>query len=61
MMKNEARKRIYLKNQKQMLTDFNNQLFQEQWDKYALGSYSTWEMESLGTYEHEHELSKNSL
>ncbi len=23
-----------------------------------LGSYSTWEMESLGTYEHEHELSK---
>ena len=46
------------KNQKQMLTNFNNQLFQEQWDKYALGSYSTWEMESLGTYEHEHELSK---
>ena len=44
------------KNQKQMLEDFNNQLFQEQWNKYALGSYSTWEMDSLGMYYHQHEL-----
>lgn len=44
------------KNQRKLLEDFNNQLFQEQWDKYALGSYSTWEMDSLGMYYHQHEL-----
>src|SRR5699024_5119731 len=28
----------------------------QQWVKYALGSYSSWEMESLSYYFHEHEL-----
>lgn len=28
----------------------------EQWKKYALGTYSAWEMESLSYYFHEHEL-----
>ena len=44
------------KHQKELLDDFNNELFQEQWTKYALGSYSTWEMDSLGMYYHKHEL-----
>lgn len=28
----------------------------EQWKKYALGTYSAWEMETLNYYHHEHEL-----
>ena len=31
-------------------------LFQEQWNKYALGTQLTWEMDSLGFYSHGHEL-----
>ena len=39
-----------------LLKQLNNALFQEEWNKYANGSLSTWEMESLGFYYHEHEL-----
>ena len=44
------------KNQKQILEEFNYILFKEAWDKYANGSISAWEMESLCFYYHEHEL-----
>ena len=45
-------------NQQEILQDLNNQLFKETWEKYASGSISAWEMESLGFYYHEHELAK---
>ena len=31
-------------------------IFLDEWNKYALGSYSAWEMETLCFYYHEHEL-----
>ena len=34
----------------------NNKLFQEEWNKYAAGSYSKWEMDSVSYYHHDHEL-----
>lgn len=44
-------------NQEAMLKEFNQILFFETWNKYATGSISAWEMESLCFYYHEHELS----
>ena len=50
--------REWLKNnQKEMLEQYNNILFNETWNKYATGNISAWEMESLCFYYHEHELS----
>lgn len=43
-------------NQEALLEQVNRTSFAENWDKYASGSYSTWEMDSLGMYYHEHEL-----
>ncbi len=43
-------------NQEAMLKRYNTLLFQEIWNKYAQGSISAWEMESLCFYYHEHEL-----
>ena len=43
-------------NQSEVLNELNKQLFLEVWDKYAQGSLSKWEMESLCFYYHEHEL-----
>ena len=39
-----------------MLYEMNKIIFQEDWEKYAQGSYSSWEMEALCFYYHEHEL-----
>lgn len=44
------------KHQAKLLKKYNDTLFQEQWNKYACGTFSAWEMESLGFYYHEHEL-----
>lgn len=44
------------KNQDQVLTEFNCMIFKENWEKYAQGSISAWEMESLCFYYHKHEL-----
>ena len=44
-------------NQIEVLKEFNKMLFFENWNKYAKGSISAWEMESLCFYYHEHELS----
>ena len=49
--------REYLKtNTKAMLKKLNDALFQEQWDKYAQGTVSRWEMDSISFYYHSHEL-----
>jgi len=49
--------RIYLKAHKdEMLKALNDALYKEVFDKYALGSISHWEMESVSFYSHEHEL-----
>lgn len=45
-------------NQQEILKIFNGILFKETWDKYAQGTISSWEMESLCFYYHEHELAK---
>lgn len=42
--------------QADILYNLNMVIFQEQWDKYAAGTISKWEMEVLGFYYHEHEL-----
>ena len=39
-----------------ILTKLNTIIFKEDWDKYATGSLSAWEMEVLCFYYHEHEL-----
>lgn len=44
------------KNSAQLLEAMNTRLFQESWDKYATGSISKWEMDSVSYYSHEHEL-----
>lgn len=51
----------FKKHQQEMLEKYNQCLFQEQWDKYAAGNYSSWEMDSLAMYYHEHELAKINL
>jgi DNA polymerase-3 subunit alpha len=43
-------------NQKELLEKMNNSLFQEMWNKYAAGNYSSWEMDSMSYYYHPHEL-----
>lgn len=49
--------RSWLKtDQENMLKQFNNHLFEEQWEKYGVGNVSSWEMDSVSFYYHEHEL-----
>ena len=43
-------------NQAEILNKFNDILFKECWDKYATGNVSSYEMEALCFYYHEHEL-----
>lgn len=45
-------------NQVKTLKEYNTSLFLEQWEKYAQGSLSAWEMNALCFYYHEHELEK---
>lgn len=49
-------KQFITTNKNDLLNKLNQALFQEEWNKYATGSLSSWEMESLGFYYHEHEL-----
>lgn len=39
-----------------VLIQLNDIIFREQWEKYAKGTISAWEMESMCFYYHEHEL-----
>ena len=49
--------RFYIAGHKaQLLQEVNSRLFNEDWDKYAKGNFSAWEMEVLCYYDHEHEL-----
>ena len=43
-------------NQKELLETLNYTLFTAEWEKYATGTLSAWEMESLCFYYHNHEL-----
>ena len=43
-------------NHDTILDKYNKMIFQAEWDKYAAGTISAWEMESLCFYYHEHEL-----
>ena len=44
-------------NKDDILQELNEKIFKEDWDKYAQGNLSSWEMEALCFYYHEHELS----
>ena len=49
--------RDFLKShQEEVLKAYNTLLFKEQWDKYAQGTISAWEMEALCFYYSDHEL-----
>lgn len=43
-------------NQQEVLKQLNLKLFEEEWNKYAEGNISFWEMKSLCFYYHDHEL-----
>lgn len=43
-------------HQQEVLDSLNQKIFLEDWGKYALGTISSWEMEALCFYYHEHEL-----
>ena len=43
-------------NKPEILKSLNSQIFIEDWNKYATGTISAWEMEALCFYYHEHEL-----
>lgn len=53
--------RKYIKETPELLTELNYKLFIEEWEKYASGNISHWEMDSVSFYYHEHELSKVNL
>lgn len=57
----EPAKKYIQENQDKLLAAYNDVLFQEQWNKYAQGNYSSWEMDSLGYYYHDHELAHVNL
>ena len=44
------------RDQEKILEQFNNYLFEEQWEKYGKGNISSWEMDSVSFYYHDHEL-----
>ena len=53
--------REYLKEHKEeMLEILNNSLIKENKDKYASGNISSWEMDSISFYYHDHELKKSA-
>lgn len=55
--KGMAKAKEYLKdNQSIVLDRLNTALLSAEWDKYASGNISSWEMESMGFYAHDHEL-----
>jgi DNA polymerase-3 subunit alpha len=43
-------------NHDDILKQLNDIIFKEEWDKYAKGTVSAWEMEAMCFYYHEHEL-----
>ena len=54
--------RDWISNDKDnILKQLNTAIFQEEWDKYAQGNISAWEMEVLCFYYHEHELANANV
>ena len=54
---NMDKAREYIKSHHDsMLKSYNTILFKKEWDKYAQGNISAWEMEALCFYYHDHEL-----
>lgn len=47
-----------LKTNLTILENLNNKLFEEMWNKYASGTISKWEMDSVCFYYHKHELAQ---
>ena len=45
-----------LKTNEEILNNLNKKLFDAMWNKYAEGSISKWEMDSVNFYYHQHEL-----
>jgi DNA polymerase-3 subunit alpha len=43
-------------NHDEILSNLNKSIFKADWEKYALGNLSSWEMEALSFYYHDHEL-----
>lgn len=43
-------------NTQEALDKYNNELFEEHWNKYCEGTVSKWEMDSVSFYSHDHEL-----
>ena len=43
-------------NKDEVLKELNSLIFKEEWDKYASGNISSWEMEAMCFYYHDHEL-----
>ena len=52
----EPPKKYIQEHQQELLDALNASLFREQWNRYAAGNESTWEMDSMGYYYHQHEL-----
>lgn len=51
----------YIKDNKELLNRYNECLFLEEWNKYAEGTRSKWEMDSLSFYHGDHELKNVNL
>lgn len=45
----------------ELLTNLNNRLISDTWNKYCLGSISKWEMDAVSCYFHSHELENTDL
>ena len=48
-------------NKDKILDDLNTTIFMEDWNKYATGNISSWEMEALCFYYHDHELAHANM
>jgi DNA polymerase-3 subunit alpha len=48
-------------NQEHILDSLNKLIFLDDWNKYAKGNLSSWEMEALCFYYHEHELANVNM
>ena len=48
-------------NKAQILEQLNRKIFMEDWEKYAKGNLSSWEMEVLCFYYHDHELKNMNI
>ena len=48
-------------NKESILQKLNSVIFMEDWNKYASGTISAWEMEALCFYYHEHELTHTNI